>query len=68
MLAGVLTIALYSGPGMSPVSPHRAFVSQHANNYSKALWIEGTFLLDLANISWAISVVWQVSRSLIDYW
>jgi hypothetical protein len=69
-LAGVLTIAFYAVPGMSPVSRHRAFPAHaaaspdsggHANHSSKAIWIEGTFLMVLSNLSWAISIVWQVS-------
>jgi hypothetical protein len=68
-LTGVLTIAFYSGPGMSSVSHQRAFAAaHHANHPSRAMWIEGTFLLVLDNISWAICTVWQVLRSLIDYW
>ncbi|TVU11195.1 hypothetical protein EJB05_44765, partial [Eragrostis curvula] len=64
-LAGVLFIAFYSGPTLSPVSHHRAFAghasSGHANHPSKAIWIEGTFLMVLANMSWAISIVWQAA-------
>ncbi|GJM99761.1 hypothetical protein PR202_ga16891 [Eleusine coracana subsp. coracana] len=68
-LAGVLTIAFYTGPALSPVSHHRAFPNHtapgsrggHPNHLAKAIWIEGTFLMILANLSWAVSIVWQAA-------
>lgn len=67
-LAGVFAIAFYSGPALSPVNHQRAFhthasVSGHANASSKTTWIEGTFLMVLANMAWSVSIVWQVSTS-----
>ncbi|CAL5065101.1 unnamed protein product [Urochloa decumbens] len=63
-LAGVFAIAFYSGPALSPVNHHRAFAthasgSSHANASSKTTWIEGTFLMLLANAAWSLSIVWQ---------
>ena len=67
-LAGVFAIAFYSGPALSPVNHHRAFAahgsgSGGANASSKTTWIEGTFLMLLANVAWSLSIVWQVSTS-----
>ncbi|CAL5080696.1 unnamed protein product [Urochloa decumbens] len=50
----------------SPVNHHRAFAthasgSSHANASSKAIWIEGTFLMLLANAAWSLSIVWQAA-------
>ncbi|TVU11200.1 hypothetical protein EJB05_44771 [Eragrostis curvula] len=64
-LAGVLFIAFYRGLALSPVSHHRAFAAHasggHANHPSKAIWIEGAFLMVLANMAWAVSIVWQAA-------
>ncbi|KAG2634209.1 WAT1-related protein At5g64700-like isoform X2 [Panicum virgatum] len=65
-LAGVFVIAFYSGPALSPVNHHRAFAAQssgsgRANASSKTTWIEGTFLMLLANVAWALSIVWQAA-------
>ncbi|RCV11185.1 hypothetical protein SETIT_2G166600v2 [Setaria italica] len=65
-LAGVFAIAFYSGPALSPVNHQRAFhthasVSGHANASSKTTWIEGTFLMVLANMAWSVSIVWQAA-------
>nr|CAB3456733.1 unnamed protein product [Digitaria exilis] len=64
-LAGVLVMAFYSGPGLSPVSHHRAFAA-HAttssggqDKTSKAAWITGTFLMVVNNMAWAVTAVWQ---------
>ncbi|CAN6336045.1 unnamed protein product, partial [Urochloa humidicola] len=69
-LAGVLTIALYTGPSMSPVNHHRAFAGSggaaaaehHANtSSSKGTWIKGTFLMLLSNTTWSLWIVLQAS-------
>ncbi|CAN6181837.1 unnamed protein product [Urochloa humidicola] len=65
-LAGIFTIAFYSGPALSPVNHHRAFAdhasgSGRTNASSKGTWIEGTFLMLLANSAWSISIVWQAA-------
>ncbi|OEL28545.1 WAT1-related protein [Dichanthelium oligosanthes] len=63
-LAGVLVMAFYTGPALSPVNHHRAFAAHapgtdgHANT-SKAAWITGTFLMVLNNMAWSLSIVWQ---------
>ena len=66
-LAGVFAIAFYSGPALSRVNHHRAFAAQSSGsgraNASSTTWIEGTFLMLLANVAWALSIVWQVSTS-----
>nr|CAB3463603.1 unnamed protein product [Digitaria exilis] len=67
-LAGVLTIALYTGPSMSPVNHHRAFAGSggaaHENSSSssnKGTWIKGTFLMLLSNTTWSLWIVLQAS-------
>ncbi|TKV94211.1 hypothetical protein SEVIR_9G278532v4 [Setaria viridis] len=61
-LAGALTIALYTGPSLSPINHHRAF-GAHAAPASKApsrgTWIIGTFLMVLSNVTWSLWMVWQ---------
>ncbi|TVU18387.1 hypothetical protein EJB05_34482 [Eragrostis curvula] len=63
-LAGILTIALYTGPSMSPVNHHRAF-ADHAGaetiSSNKGRWIKGTFLMLLANTTWSLWIVLQAS-------
>ncbi|KAL6864809.1 hypothetical protein ACP4OV_015960 [Aristida adscensionis] len=63
-LAGVLTIALYTGPSMSPVNHHRAFGAAAAGRHessSKGTWIKGTFLMLLSNTTWSLWIVLQAS-------
>ncbi|WVZ95730.1 hypothetical protein U9M48_041457 [Paspalum notatum var. saurae] len=68
-LAGVLTIALYTGPSMSPVNHHRAFAGAGATQThheasgggSKGTWIKGTFLMLLSNTTWSLWIVLQAS-------
>ena len=66
-LAGVLTIALYTGPSMSPVNHHRAFAgaAEHheasGGGSSKGRWIKGTFLMLLSNTTWSLWIVLQAS-------
>ncbi|RLN27921.1 WAT1-related protein [Panicum miliaceum] len=66
-LAGVLTIALYTGPSMSPVNHHRAFAgaAEHheasGGGGSKGTWIKGTFLMLLSNTTWSLWIVLQAS-------
>jgi len=62
-LAGVFVLAFYSGPALSPVNPHRAFAAAQASNSnvpSRMTWIKGTFLMVLANVTWALWIVLQV--------
>jgi drug/metabolite transporter (DMT)-like permease len=66
-LAGVLTIALYTGPSMSPVNHHRAFAAHHPSHPQahadggKGTWIKGTFLMLLSNTTWSLWIVLQAS-------
>nr|CAB3456735.1 unnamed protein product [Digitaria exilis] len=67
-LAGVFAIAFYSGPALSPVNHHRAFSAHapgsgraNASLNSKTTWVEGTFLMILANMAWSLSIVWQAA-------
>ena len=69
-LASVLVMAFYAGPGLTPLSHHRAFTSHargsgaHAST-SKAAWIIGTFLMVINNIAWSLTAVWQVDRNIV---
>jgi hypothetical protein len=68
-LAGVLVIALYAGPSMSPVNHHHAFASaSHASSaahvVTRSAWVKWTFLMVLANTAWSLWIVLQVSRLL----
>ncbi|XP_025805121.1 WAT1-related protein At5g64700-like isoform X2 [Panicum hallii] len=61
-LAGVFVLAFYAGPALSPVNPHRAFAVAHYSNSnvpSRMTWIKGTFLMVLANVTWALWIVLQ---------
>ncbi|CAN6195453.1 unnamed protein product [Urochloa humidicola] len=63
-LAGVMVMAFYAGPALSPVIHHRFFAgnatgsSVHAST-SMAAWITGTFLMIINNMAFAVSAVWQ---------
>lgn len=61
-LAGVLTIAFFSGPSISPVNHHRAFSDSAASKptVSKGVWIIWTFLMVVANMFWSLWIVLQV--------
>ena len=65
-LAGILVIALYAGPSVSPVNHHRAFAS-HASSaahvVTRSAWVKWTFLMVLANTAWSLWIVLQVSMS-----
>lgn len=64
-VGGVLVLAFYAGPAMSPVNHHRAFAAprQHAASTggppSRSRWITGTLLMVLANVTWALWIVLQ---------
>ncbi|KAL6868136.1 hypothetical protein ACP4OV_014981 [Aristida adscensionis] len=60
-LAGVLVIALYIGPGLSPINHHRVFAAHISNAPSRITWIKGTFLMVLANVSWSLWIVRQAA-------
>ncbi|CAM0957683.1 unnamed protein product [Alopecurus aequalis] len=66
-VAGVLAIALYDGPPLSPLNHHRAFtVHAHAGGNKQGQWMKGTLLMLLANLAWSLSMVLQ-ARLLKDY-
>ncbi|KAF8697141.1 hypothetical protein HU200_036135 [Digitaria exilis] len=66
-LAGVLVIAFYSGPFLSPVNHHRAFSAgthasiTSADSASRSTWIKGTFMAVLAIIAWSVWIVLQAA-------
>lgn len=66
-LAGVLIIAFYTGPSISPLSHHRAFASRAGSAgrlepyHSRGTWIKGTFLMLLSNTTWSLWIVLQAS-------
>jgi drug/metabolite transporter (DMT)-like permease len=68
-IAGVLVIALYAGPPLSPLNHHRAFAG-HAHAAGGATkqgqWMKGTFLMLLANVTWSLWIVLQ-ARLLKEY-
>ena len=60
-LAGVLVLAFYAGPALSPVNHHRAFaVTAGGTTPSRVMWIKGALLMVLANVTWALWIVRQV--------
>lgn len=63
--AGVLVVALYSGPSVvPPLTSHPVFFSRKLPHQvaasSGAVWIRGTFLLLLACATWSLWIVLQV--------
>ncbi|AQK95617.1 WAT1-related protein [Zea mays] len=64
-LAGVLAIAFYAGPALSPVNRHRAFATSSpapaaaAASGRTATWVKGTFLMVLANMAWSLWILLQ---------
>ena len=65
-LAGVAAIAFYRGPRIHPLNLHGHFAHSagrrdHAPaNTPKATWIEGTFFVIGANLTWSLWLVYQV--------
>ncbi|CAL4910751.1 unnamed protein product [Urochloa decumbens] len=66
-VTGVLVIAFYTGPGLSPVNHHRAFAS-HASgpsppvaNPTRGAWVKWTFLMVVANVAWSLWIVMQAA-------
>ncbi|CAN6287465.1 unnamed protein product [Urochloa humidicola] len=63
-LAGVLTIAFFSGPSISPLNHHRAFASHPQGTKAavpKGVWIKWTFLMVVANMCWSLWIVFQAA-------
>ncbi|TVU18386.1 hypothetical protein EJB05_34481 [Eragrostis curvula] len=61
-LAGVLVIALYTGPSLKPLIHHHVFFVGHkqaAQHVSMGQWIAGTFAMLLACITWSLWIVFQ---------
>uniref|UniRef100_A0A0E0BYV8 WAT1-related protein n=1 Tax=Oryza meridionalis TaxID=40149 RepID=A0A0E0BYV8_9ORYZ len=64
-LGGVLVIALYSGPALSPLNHHRAFGGGAESGSSgaatrtrtRARWVTGTLLMLLSNVTWSLWIV-----------
>ncbi|RWW34592.1 hypothetical protein GW17_00000638 [Ensete ventricosum] len=65
-LVGVAAIAFYRGPRIHPLHLHGHFAHSasqrdHAPaNTPKATWIEGTFFVIGANLTWSLWLVYQV--------
>lgn len=65
-LVGVLVIALYAGPLLSPLNHHRV-LADHGSKHvagahgavSKGLWVTGTFLMLLACVAWSLWFIFQ---------
>lgn len=60
-LAGVLVIALFIGPGISPINHHRVFPARTSIAPSRVNWIKGTFFMVVANASWSFWIVQQAT-------
>ncbi|KAJ1289128.1 hypothetical protein BS78_02G141200 [Paspalum vaginatum] len=69
-LAGVLVIAFYAGPAVSPpVNHHHRALSPSpgpghhvmSGRSSRATWIKGTLLFLIGNLAWSLSIVWQAA-------
>ncbi|EEC78363.1 hypothetical protein OsI_18124 [Oryza sativa Indica Group] len=66
-LAGVLVIALYAGPAISPLNHHRALsggvhgAESSVGTGTRARWMKGTFLMLLSNTTWSLWIVLQAS-------
>uniref|UniRef100_A0A0E0JFF2 WAT1-related protein n=1 Tax=Oryza punctata TaxID=4537 RepID=A0A0E0JFF2_ORYPU len=72
-LGGVLVIALYSGPAISPLNHHRAFAggpetsrSSGAATRTRTRWVKGTLLMLLSNVTWSLWIV-MMSSLLKEY-
>lgn len=70
-LAGVFVIAFYAGPSLNPVNHHRAFASHaagsNADDGTRVAWIKGTFLMVLANMTWSLWIVLQVTSVILNW-
>ncbi|CAL4926319.1 unnamed protein product [Urochloa decumbens] len=63
-LAGVFTIAFFSGPSISPLNHHHAFSSHPQGSKAavpKGVWIKWTFLMVVANMCWSLWIVFQAA-------
>lgn len=61
-IAGVLTVALYAGPLLNPLSHSHLQLSPGAPSRSQgAAWIKWTFLMVVANAAWSLWIVLQAA-------
>ncbi|KAF2949011.1 WAT1-related protein At5g64700 [Oryza sativa Japonica Group] len=66
-VGGVLAIALYAGPAISPVNHHRAFGGggggghESASATTRTRWVKGTLLMLLSNATWSLWTVLMAS-------
>ncbi|CAL5075825.1 unnamed protein product [Urochloa decumbens] len=62
-LAGVLVVAFFTGPALSPVNHHRAFHTSHTSSdlTSRVTWIKGTFLKLFGDITWSLWIIFQAA-------
>ena len=64
-IAGAFAIAFYTGPSLSPINHHRAFRADHHHatkaraSQGTTMWIVGTFLMFLSNVTWSLWMVLQ---------
>nr|CBX25430.1 hypothetical_protein [Oryza glaberrima] len=58
-LAGVFTIAFFTGPSISPINHHRTFASDTSSKtvVPRGVWIKWTFLMVVANMCWSLATV-----------
>lgn len=64
-LAGVMTIAFYTGPHLNPLIHYRPFGHKTSSTsigpaHSKQNWIKGSFIMVTSNITWSLWLVLQV--------
>lgn len=66
-LAGVLTMALYTGPSLDPINSKGVFVGRGSEkaHVSNGLWIMGVFLMLVACVAWSLWIVFQVCLIII---
>nr|ABA91339.1 Integral membrane protein DUF6 containing protein [Oryza sativa Japonica Group] len=62
-LAGVFTIAFFTGPSISPINHHRAFASDTSSKtvVPRGVWIKWTFLMVVANMCWSLWIIFQAA-------
>ncbi|XP_008784161.1 WAT1-related protein At5g64700-like [Phoenix dactylifera] len=63
-LAGVMTMAFYTGPHLNPLIHYRPFghktsPTSDAPAHSKQNWIKGTFIMITSNVTWSLWLVLQ---------
>ncbi|XP_047056684.1 WAT1-related protein At5g64700-like [Lolium rigidum] len=67
-IAGVLTIAIYAGPLLNPLShSHRQLAPGAPSRAQGAAWIKWTFLMVVANAAWSLWIVRLQAALLREY-